>query len=238
MPERTPMTEGVDYYYRDGRFILGAPPGSTNTASTGTGATTTGTGYQYAPTPNQGAGAFGAVPGQIGVPDPAKDLGAQMPGLSELNQQASDNIMTQLRGEVSPNTLRTIQDASASWGVNSGMPGSGLAVNAGLRDVGQVSENLQQQGQQNLNAMSSSVSNTQTASPELQAQIAMQNAENAAAPDPTAAAQYSQSLFDQYLRMMNPVVVNQTTLTTPDGMTTNTGVRTEYDPLTGITTRG
>lgn len=232
------MTEGVDYYYKDGRFVLGAPPGATDQPTTGTPTTTTGTGYQYSPSPTAGKGAFGAVPGQIGVPDPAKDLAAQLPGLSNLNQQASDNILTQLKGEVSPDTIRAIQDASASWGVQSGMPGSGLAVNAGLRDVGQTSENLQQQGQQNLNAMTSSVSNTQTASPELQAQVAMQNAANAAAPDPTAAAQYSQSLFDQYLRMMNPVQVSESFSTSPSGTTTSTGVRTEYDPLTGMTTRG
>jgi len=230
--------EGVDYHYRNGRFVNGPPPGSTTSPSTGTPQTTTETGYQYSPSPTEGRGAFGAVPGQIGVPSPAKDLAAELPGLKNLNTEASDNIMTQLRGEVSPDTIRSIQDASASWGVGAGMPGSGLAVNAGLRTVGQSSEALQQQGQQNLNAMTSSVSNTQTASPELQAQVAMQNAANAAAPDPTAAAQYSQSLFDQYLKMMNPVQVNQSFSTSPSGSTTNTGIRTEYDPLTGITTRG
>jgi len=223
--------EGVDYHYVDGRYVVGPPGGDTQGPATQPSYTTGG--FDYTPAPTAGRGAFGAVPGAIGVPDPAADLSAQIPGLQGLNQQASSNILQQLRGELSPNTVAAIQDASAQWGVGSGMPGAGLSINRGLRDVGRTSEQVQQQGQQNYGALASTVANTQTASPELQAQIGMQNAINAAAPDPTVAANYSQSLFNNYMRMMNPMEV---TTSEQWNAGINDTFRRSYDPLTGQTT--
>jgi hypothetical protein len=112
------------------------------------------------------------------------------------------------------------------------MPGSGLQINRGLRDIGLNSEAVQQAGQKNLSALTSSVSNTQTVSPELQAGIASENAANAAAPDPTVAANYSQALFDQYMKQMNPNVVRESTRF-DNGISST--VRSVYDPLTGKT---
>jgi len=217
-----PATRRVEY--------VGTTEGDLSTGA-GSTPTTTPTGFNYTPAPTTGRGAFGAVPGAIGVPSPAKDLAAEIPGLKQLNQEAAGNILTQLRGQLSPDTVNMIQDAAASWGVGAGVPGSGLQVNRGLRDVGQASEALQQQGQQNYGALTSAVSNTQTASPELQANVAIQNALNAAAPDPSAAALYSQSIFDQYLRQMNPTVTTESTHASPF----IDSYRSTYDPLTGQT---
>lgn len=217
-----PTTRRVEYVGTSGSD-LATGPGSTPT--------TTATGFNYTPAPTVGRGAFGAVPGQVGVPDPAKDLAAQIPGLAQLNQTAANNVLTQLRGELSPSTVQAIQEGAASWGVQSGMPGSGLQVNRGLRDLGLSSEALQQQGQQNYGALTSAVANTQTASPELQANIAIQNAINAAAPDPSQAALYSQSLFDNYLRQMNPVQTTEVRNPVPFA----DSYRSTYDPLTGNT---
>jgi hypothetical protein len=163
------------------------------------GATPPPTGYNLNPTPTSGAGVFGAVPGQLGLPDPGGDLAKRIPGLAGLNSAASANIAAQLGGELPQDVLNQIQDAAARFGVASGMPGSGLAGNRSLRDVGLNSLQQQQAGLGNLNAFSSQVSGTQTLSPALQAEIASQNAINAAAPDPSLAGGYAKSLYDQYL---------------------------------------
>jgi hypothetical protein len=168
-------------------------------------------GYQVTPQPTRGQGALGAVPGQVGLPDVAAQLEAQMPGLQDINKQASANILSDLRGELNPNTVRAIQDASAAWGVNAGVPGSGLQTQKGLRDVGLFSENLQQRGIGNYNQTAQQVSNTQTISPEAQIGLSLQNAVNAAAPDPQAASTYAQALFNEYQAQANPMKTVQST---------------------------
>jgi len=159
----------------------------------------TSTAYNANPTPTSGAGAFGAVPGQLGLPDPAKDLGAQVPNLSGLNSAASGDILSLLSGELSPDVQAQIQDAAARFGVTSGMPGSGLVSNRTARDFGLTSMQLKQQGLAALNPYLAQTASTQVLNPALKTSIAETNALNAAAPDPTKAASYAKSLFDQYL---------------------------------------
>jgi len=161
-------------------------------------------GYSLTPAPTQGRGAFGSVPGQVGIPDVASQLQEQLPDVSQINQEASKDVLSQLRGELNPDTVKAIQDASAEWGVQSGMPGSGLALNRGLRDIGLSAEALQQQGIGNYQTLAETVRNTQTVSPETQIQTALQNAINAASPDPASAAAYSQALFNQQIEATNP----------------------------------
>lgn len=155
--------------------------------------------YTANPTPTSGAGAFGAVPGQLGLPDPGADLKKQLPGLPSLNSGASADILAELKGELSPDTQAAIQDASARFGVTSGMPGSGLVANRTARDFGLTSQQLQQQGLAHLNPFVANTAATQVLSPQLKTSIAETNALNAAAPDPTKAASYAKTLFDQYL---------------------------------------
>lgn len=157
------------------------------------------TAFTLNPTPTSGQGPYGAVPGQLGLPNPAADLASVYPNLSGTNEQVSNDILRQLRGELSPATIANIQDSAASFGVSSGMPGSGLATNRGLRDIGLATEQVQQQGLQNYQSLIPTVSGTQTVAPALQSEIALQNAVNAAAPDPQAAAEQTQALFNNYL---------------------------------------
>ena len=75
------------------------------------------------------------------------------PNLSATQGQASANTLSQLRGELSPETLNSIQDSAARFGIGSGMPlgggGSTIAGNFGRKLVGQTSQGLQSQGLQN-----------------------------------------------------------------------------------------
>lgn len=147
--------------------------------------------------------AFGTVPRPVAMPNPAADLAAQYPGLSEQNAQISSNIMSELEGQLSPETLNSIRDASAVYGVTSGMPGSGLQTNRTLRDLGLTTEQVQGKGLEDyLNAITG-ISRTQTVAPELQTEINTQNAIWASAPDPAMAARRQETLFDKYLRSLS-----------------------------------
>ncbi len=137
------------------------------------------------------------------MPNPAADLAAQYPGLTNQNEQISSNVMSELEGNLSPETLNSIRDASAVYGVTSGMPGSGLQTNRTLRDLGLTTEKVQGQGLQDyLNAITG-ISKTQTLAPELQNEINTQNSIWASAPDPEMAARRQETLFDKYLRSLS-----------------------------------
>lgn len=145
---------------------------------------------------------FGSVPGAIGTPNPYGDLGSVYPNLSGTNAAASQAILGELRGQLSPETLANINNAAATYGVTSGMPGSGLAINKGPRDIGLATEDLQRKGVQDYNATIPTVSGTQTVSPALQTEIADRNSVYAAAPNPRDAQTYAQDLFNKYLATM------------------------------------
>lgn len=152
---------------------------------------------------------FGSTPAPTAVPSPAANLGAQIPGLPGLNQQASDVLRSELMGQLSPDTRRAIQDAGASWAVGNGMPGTNalpgtLAGNRTARDIGMTSQQLQRQGIQDYSQFVPAVSATQTVRPELQSEIGFQNAVNAAAPNPAAAQSYAEQLFNKYIKALNP----------------------------------
>lgn len=150
-----------------------------------------------------GASVFGSRLPQIPVTNPFTDLSKVYPNLSGTNAATSGAIMSRLQGQLSPETMATIQNAAAQFGVGSGMPGSGLQANRTVRDLGIASENLQQQGIQDYNATIPTVSSTQTLNPQFQFEAALQNAVNAASPDPAAAGSYAQSLFDKYLQQLS-----------------------------------
>ena len=162
--------------------------------------------YPYSstnPAPQRGLGSpFGGIPGPISLPQPARDLGAQLPGLPGINRTLSSDLSAKLGGQLSPGTVSMLQDLGASWGVGSGMPGSQFARNRTLRDLGLLSEQQTQQGIQDYSSVVPTVSSTQTVNPALQTEIALQNAINAAAPDPTQAASYARQLFEEYLGRM------------------------------------
>lgn len=161
-----------------------------------------GGGFNLSPSPTTGQGAYGAVPGQLGLPNPLGNLVGVLPQLPQINQGVSGAINSASQGQLSPDVLAQIRDNSANYGVSSGMPGSGLAANRGLRDIGRTSLDQQHWAAQAYPGFVGAVSGTQTVSPALQNEIATQNALNRAAPDPNKAASAAQKLFNDYLAKM------------------------------------
>ena len=158
---------------------------------------TSGSDFNLHPSPTGGNGAYGLVPGQLGLPDPYKDLSGVLPNLSGLNAQAGQDVLGQLSGQLSPETINQLQDQAAQFGITSGMPGSNLAGRSGLKNLGLSVEGLQNQGLQNYNSLIPTVSHTQTVSPDLQNNIADRNSIFASAPDPGAAARAAEDAFNR-----------------------------------------
>ena len=77
-------------------------------------------------------------------------LDMQLPGQT---QQAVDFVGSQLRGEVPMDVQQLIQNRSASSAFSLGVPGSGIARNINLRDLGLTSLGQKQQGLQNYGAL-------------------------------------------------------------------------------------
>ena len=164
--------------------------------------------YNSNPAPQQGSGAYGAVPGAIGLPpNTYSQVNAAVPGAAGNAQAASGVIGSELSGNLSQGTQNLLQDKSAAYGVNigqpGGTPGNTLSLQNFLGSIGLTSENLAHQGIGDYLNFLGGVANTQT-SPALAADVATQNAVDAAAPNPTAAALTQQSFFERYLAQMNP----------------------------------
>lgn len=161
--------------------------------------------YNYNPAPRGGQGPFGQVPGVITPPDPAADLARQFPGLARTNAALSRDIIAGLEGQLRPATIAALQDANAAFGIQSGMPGitpGTFTSNRLGRNIGLKAEDLAQKAIENYNATIPTISKTQTVDPALLYQIALQNSMMGAAPDPGAAARYSESLYNRYLGSM------------------------------------
>ncbi len=178
------------------RFDKGAGggPGGGTTGS----ARTTPTGFDLNPKPTGGNGAYGLVPGPLGLPDPHGDLARVLPDLDALNSRTSASILDELGGRLSPETQAALNNLAAERGVSSGMPGAQTWDHLFLGNIAGAMENLKQQGITNYGQFIPTVSRTQTVDPALQAEIANTNAINAAAPDPAAAASEAERLFNQY----------------------------------------
>ena|ERR1700677_4074976 len=170
--------------------------------------------YNVNPTPQQGQGAYGAVPGAIGLPQNTfQQVNAAVPGAAGNAQAASGVIGSQLAGTLSQGTQNLLQDKSAAYGVNIGQPGgqagNTLSLQNFLGSIGLTSENLANQGVGNYLSFLGGVGAQQT-SPGLAVDVATQNALDAAAPNPAAAAQQQQNFFEQYMsQMMNPAGGNK-----------------------------
>lgn len=152
-------------------------------------------GFSLNPPPQGGQGPYGAVPGAVGLPPVYQDLGNVYPNLTGTNAQVSQNILGELAGQLSPETMNSIQDEAARFGVTSGMPGSALSGQRGLKNLGLSVEGLQHQGLQDYNALIPTISRTQTVDPHLQTDIASRNALFGSAPDPAAAAAAAEAAF-------------------------------------------
>lgn len=165
------------------------PPANPVNSNSGLGS------YNISPGAVGGQGPYGAVPGNIGIPPSpyqqttslAPNLGAPAVG------QLSNNILSELQGQISPQALKNMQDQAARFGISSGMPGSNaylgsLANNKNLLGNILTTEQLQHQGAQDYLAAITGIGSQQI-NPALAAEIAAHNAQLNAAPDPTQAAQ-------------------------------------------------
>ncbi len=150
--------------------------------------------YNQVPQPTSGRGAYGLVPGTTPLPPSTyTQTGAADPGLAAGNDQLNANILSELRGELSPQALENMQNTAARYGVTSGMPGSNavpgsLAFNKNLLGNILTTQQIQHQGQQDYQSREGQVAGQQL-DPALIARINQDNATLAAAPDPTTAAQ-------------------------------------------------
>ena len=164
-------------------------------------------GFNLAPNPGGGAGPYGMVPGQIGAPPSIySQVGQVAPGLPGLTAGSAGNIASEIAGTLSPGTTNLIQNKAAAFGVNAGTPGgtpgNTLPLENLLDNTGMTSESLSSQGNANYLNFLGGVGQTQLA-PSLLTDIASNNAINASAPNPAAAAQKQQQLLQQYLYMLN-----------------------------------
>jgi hypothetical protein len=159
--------------------------------------------FNLNPAPGGGAGAFGAVPGQLSLPTSIYDqLKSNVPNYSALTTSATGDIGSELAGRLSPGTTNMLQDKAAAMGINlgqpGGQPGNTITNQNFLNSLGLTSEGLAHQGLTDYNTFTGTAGSQQL-QPELQSDIALQNAVDAAAPNPAAAQTYAQQLFDKYL---------------------------------------
>ena len=142
----------------------------------------------YTASPQYGNGPFGMVPGAVNTPNMAASTQYGLPSAG------ASTISSELAGTLSPGTQNLLQNKAAAYGVTTGQPwasgGNTLPLQNLLDNMGLTSENLAHQGVGDYSQFNPA---------SVQAEVASQNATNAAAPDPAAAAQYAKSLFDKYL---------------------------------------
>jgi len=138
---------------------------------------------------SSGHTAFGTVPQPIGVaPNIFTQAGNAIPNFGNLTRGTSDLIGSELSGSVSPATMNALKTASAQWGVNSGMPGSGLQNNNLFGNIAGYSEGRQRMGLQDYLGTLAGVGHSLT-DPGLATEVAARNSNLAAAPDPRLAAE-------------------------------------------------
>ena len=160
--------------------------------------------YNISPTAQTGQGAYGKVPGNIGLPPSLYEESlSAVPGLSGLVGSAGTDIASQLAGTLSPSTMMNIGNYAAGRGVSMGQPNSPIMNEIGMGLTGTTTEGLQQQGIYNTNALLGTVGQQQL-SPDLTSTIAQWNSTMNAAPDPAAAVSAEQSWIKQYMDMLNP----------------------------------
>lgn len=150
-------------------------------------------------TPRTGQGPFGLVPGAIGLPPVYNDVAGVFPNLSGNLGALSQNISSDLAGELDPQTIAMLQNTAAQFGIGQGTPLSPFSGAQGLRQLGLTAEAQRRQGAQTLLSALPTVAKSLTVSPETQLEVADRNATLGAAPDPEKAAREAQRLFDLYM---------------------------------------
>lgn len=169
-------------------------------------ATLPSTAYNPNPSPQAGSGAYGGVPGVINLPNNIySEVNTAIPGYQNTGAGAAGVIGSQVQGVVNPDVQNLLQTKAAAMGVGGGggvgQPGS-FTSNNFLASLGEDSQTVQQSGVDNYLKFLTGVGQSQT-DPNLAFQVSQQNAIDAAAPNPAAAAGAQQSEFAAYLNMVN-----------------------------------
>ena len=122
--------------------------------------------------PRTGQGAYGMVPGAIGLPPVYNDIAGVFPNLSGNIEALSKNIGSELAGELDPETVALLQNTAAQFGIGAGVPLSPFSGARGLRHLGLTAEAEKAKGAQNLLAALPTLAKTLTVSPETQLEVA------------------------------------------------------------------
>lgn len=140
--------------------------------------------YNSNPSPQDGSGIFGSVPGAVQMPQPFRSLSNVYPQLPQTNAALSSDILSNLTGAVSPATIAAIHDAGAKFGVNA-------PTNLSPLSLGETDTSLESQGLKEFDSALPVLSQTQTVSPEVAAQVAQFNADQSSQANPNIAGAVS-----------------------------------------------
>lgn len=125
------------------------------------------------------------------TPNPGKGAFGEVPAGVNLPPALTSGIQRDLSGEVSPEIAQRLQQIAATFGIQSGMPMGGLAANRYAHDYLGASDVARQRGTENWMRL---------------LPLQQQNAELAAAPNPTQRAlteqSFAQQMFDRYLQAL------------------------------------
>lgn len=175
-------------------------------------ATLPSTAYNPNPTPQQGSGAYGGVPGVINLPTNVySQVNQAIPGFSGTGTGAASVIGSEVNGVVNPDVQNMLQQKAAAMGVGGGggvgQPGS-FTSNNFLASLGLTSMDQQKAGVDNYLKFLGGVGGAQN-DPNLQFQVSQQNAVDAAAPNPAAAAEAQTAEFQSYMDMVKGKSLNR-----------------------------
>lgn len=147
-----------------------------------------------------GQGAYGSAPGSISAPPSIWDqLSANLPGFGGLTSTGGGDILSQLKGILSPSTQNNIGNYASARGLQLGQPNGPISNEIGMGVTGRSTEDLQNQGLGNLESFLGTTGSEQQ-SPSLLSSIAETNSINNSAPNPAAAAQQMLALYNQYAK--------------------------------------
>ena len=130
-------------------------------------------------------------------------LNNAIPGFSGLTKSASSIVGSALNGQIPQDVQQQIQDAAAKQAVEGGMPGSNMQSgslfgNSYLKNLGLTSLGQQQTGMQDLLSLLQGYSGTVAPTFGQGQEQSNAQAQYAAAPQPAAANQAAQAMYDKY----------------------------------------
>lgn len=155
--------------------------------------------FSLNPSPQRGQGAYGAVPGALGIPASRFDQVSGVLNTRAASPLISENLLRDLGGDID---IESLQNEAARFGVATGMPmtggGTGPSFTGvrGLNRTEQELRNIRRQGLSDYLQAIQGVGALQT-DPNLASQIATQNAVWASAPNPQAAAEEQMRLWQK-----------------------------------------